>query len=102
VGGGATSTAISFQAAGGIGGGGNGCGAGESFGSIGTVNTGGGGGGGAGVASGANGGSGIIIFRYNDGVVASGSVTGGDNIFVSASYVYHEFLQTGSATLTFN
>ena len=101
-GGGATPTTVSYRAPGGIGGGGTGCGDGAAFGIGGTPNTGGGAGAGAGLTSGVSGGSGIVIFRYEDGIIPSGSITGGDNVYVSASYVYHEFLQTGSAVLSLN
>lgn len=87
--------------AGGLGGpGGGGAGGINEFttGSAGTPNTGGGGGGGGTApAIPASGGSGVVIIRYEADVQTA---VGGDNIFKSGSYWYHQF--TNAATSSFS
>ena len=84
---------------GGFGGGGDGAPTSYDLGEEGLPNTGGGGGGG-GIAplSPAAGGSGIVVVRYEGPQIA----TGGDNIYTSGSYTYHEFKTVGTGSLSFN
>lgn len=82
---------------GGPGGGGDGAPSdGSTTGSFGSPNTGGGGGG---SFTGNGGGSGIVIFRYLDSAYQSGTITGGDSIITSGSYVYHKFLNVATSSL---
>jgi hypothetical protein len=45
-----------------------------------------------------NGGPGVVKIRYSSSAVPSGSITGGNSIITSGSFIYHTFTSPGSLT----